>query len=99
MNSTGKRNLLRDLRIYLNITWEDAELDKKIMGLAARGMVAIDRDGGQEYNYLQEAPPRQLLFDFVRYGRDDALEQWRINFGPELRTLAADTLVKGVGEE
>ena len=93
MNETERNEILADLRIYLGITWEDPDLDKKLTGLAERGISEINRAGGQEYDYTKEAAPRQLLFDYVRYGRDDALDQWEINFGRALRTLAADTAV------
>jgi len=93
------KKLLEDLRIYLGITWDDEDLDKKILGLAERGMTAVDRAGGREYDYLKEASPRQLLFDYVRYGRDDALDQWAVNFGSELRTLAVDNYVDNYVEK
>ncbi len=91
--------LLRSLREYLQITWRDAELDRVISGLAMRGMAFINRFAGKTLDYADESMHRQLLFDFVLYARDGALEAFGKNYSTELNTLAVDSLVDYDGGE
>lgn len=72
--------LLADVKAYLNITWDDEATDTKISGLIASGMVYLDGKYGGEANYTADGLPRTLLFEFVRYGRDAALDVFENNY-------------------
>jgi len=72
--------LLADVKAYLNITWEDETTDTKIGGLIASGMVYLDGKYGGEANYTADGLPRTLLFEYVRYGRDAALDVFENNY-------------------
>ncbi len=79
--------LLIATRNYLNITWEDEAGDEKISGIILRGIKYIDGIAGQELDYTEEDKARQLLFDYCRYVRSDAFEEFQRNFLHELLSL------------
>ena len=72
--------LLADVKNYLNITWDDEATDNKISSLIALGQVYLNDKGGAELDYLAAGYPRLLLFDFVRYARDEALDVFENNY-------------------
>lgn len=72
--------LLADVENYLGITWNDQATDARISGLIASGMVYIDGKNGVAANYTADGLPRTLLFEYVRYGRDGALDVFENNY-------------------
>lgn len=72
--------LLEDIKNYINITWNDEATDKKIGGLIASGMVYLDGKYGEAADYTADGMPRTLLFEYVRYARDSALEVFENNY-------------------
>lgn len=80
-------NLLTDVKNYLDITWTDDALDKKIEGIILRGMKYIDTLSGNTEDYTLEEKPRELLFDYCRYARSHGLEDFKNNFKHELLSL------------
>ena len=79
--------LLQDVRNYLDITYEDAEGDKKLIGIIARGLKHLDEIAGKEQDYQPEDQPRALLLDYCRYARNNVLELFEENFRSELIAL------------
>lgn len=79
--------LLEDVKNYLDITWNDAGTDKKLTGIIARGMKYIDGVAGAVLDYTIEDKPRELLFEYCRYVRSNALEMFKTNYLHELLTL------------
>lgn len=86
--------LLAAVRNYLDITWEDAESDQKLSGLLARGQRYLDRVAGCALDYRVEEKPRELLFDYVRYVRSNALSDFQNNYLHELLALQMDEEVR-----
>ncbi len=86
--------LLKDVKNYIDMTWEDPESDKKLSGIIARGMAYINRIAGSEQDFTEEAKPRELLFDYVRYVRAGALDEYAKNYLPELLALQIDRKVE-----
>lgn len=72
--------LLEDVKAYLGITWSDEAADKKVSGLIASGMIYLDGKYGEPVDYTKDGMPRTLLFEYVRYGRDYALDVFENNF-------------------
>lgn len=72
--------LLADVKAYLNITWADEATDNKIGGLIASGMMYLDGKYGGQADYTADGLPRTLLMEFVRYGRDAALDVFENNY-------------------
>jgi hypothetical protein len=79
--------LLPSVRNYLDITWTDAATDEKVLGGIKRGMNYIDRVSGVENDYTIEDSPRELLFNYCRYDRSGATNEFRRNYAPELNIL------------
>ena len=71
--------LLPDIRRYLDITWADEELDKKIQDLTADGIFYLNDKLGEPGDYTVPGYPRQLLKEYVRYARDAALDVFENN--------------------
>lgn len=86
--------LLNDARNYLDITWEDEDTDKKLDGILRRGMSYLDGKAGAKLDYIEEGQPRALLFDYARYARANALDEFAGNYLHELLGLHLEYRVK-----
>lgn len=84
---TIPEGLLKDVKIYLDITWDDNHTEDKLRGIIQRGMKYIDRVAGGEQDYSIEDKPKELLLDYCRYVRSNALEEFQNNYLSELLTL------------
>ncbi|HHY28086.1 MAG TPA: hypothetical protein GX523_15325 [Desulfitobacterium dehalogenans] len=89
--------LLEAVRNYLDITWEDPAGDEKLSGIIARGMRYLDKTAGAELDYTVEDKPLELLMDYCRYARSNALEEFQGNYLHELLSLQIETAVKAGG--
>lgn len=79
--------LLYDIRLYLDITWEDGSTDMKLIGIIERGIKYINRLAGGELDYSVEDKPKELLFEYCRYVRSNALSEFMNNYLSEILTL------------
>lgn len=79
--------LLDAVRNYLDITWTDDAGDAKLSGIIERGTKYLDNIAGEALDYTVEDAPRQLLFDYCRYVRSNALEEFANNYLHELLSL------------
>lgn len=86
--------LLEDVKIYLDITWVDDATDKKLTGIIERGIKYIDRIAGTPMDYSIEDKPKELLLDYCRYARSNALEMFQTNYLHELLSLQIDKEVE-----
>lgn len=85
--------LLTSVKNYLDITWVDAAGDAKLSGIIARGMKYIDKVAGAVKDYKVEDKPLELLMDYCRYARSNALDEFQINYQHELLSLQIETEV------
>lgn len=74
------RTLLDDIKSSLNITWSDKATDDRVGGFIRSGIAFLNKKCGCEADYLSEGYPRMLLFEFVRYARDNALDVFEDNY-------------------
>jgi hypothetical protein len=79
--------LLLEVKNYLDITWEDDAGDTKLSGIIARGMKYLDSVAGEALDYTVDDKPKELLLDYVRYVRSNALDEFQINYLHELLSL------------
>ena len=86
--------LLDAVRNYLDVTWTDDAGDEKLSGIIARGMKYLNSVAGTELDYTIEDKPRELLFDYCRYVRSNALDEFQTNYLPELLSLQISEEVK-----
>ena len=89
-----KLELLDAVKNYLDITWEDPAGDEKLSGILARGIKYINSVAGAELDYTVEDKPRELLFDYCRYVRSNALDEFQNNYLHELISLQISQEVK-----
>lgn len=76
--------LLDDVKNYLDFTWDDPEGDKKLSGIISRGILYLDRIAGTALDYTEEGLGRALLFDYARYVRANAYDEFQKNYQHEL---------------
>ena len=79
--------LLKDVKDYLDITWVDETTDNKVTGIIERGIKYIDRIAGSVMDYTANDKPKELLLDYCRYARSNALESFQTNYLHELLSL------------
>jgi len=91
--------LLEAVRNYLDITWTDEAGDEKLSGIIARGMKYLDSVAGADLDYTVEDKPRELLMDYCRYVRSNALDEFQTNYLPELLTLQIQKEVEAYAAE
>ena len=72
--------LLYDIKIALNVTWDDAATDERLLGLIQDGRAYIDDKLGEAGDYMRPGYPRTLLKEYVRYARDEALDVFENNY-------------------
>lgn len=72
--------LLADVENHLNITWQDEATDRKIRNLVQSGIAYLNGKLGEAGDYLSPGQPRTLLFEYVRYARDEALDVFENNY-------------------
>lgn len=81
------QDLLDAARNYLDVTWEDPEGDIKLYGILQRGMRYLDHAAGMPLDYGEGTAARALLFDYTRYVRAGALQEFGKDFSSELLGL------------
>lgn len=84
--------MLEELKYHLKITWneEDTELEK----LLNRGKKALERIFGLKINYEENEDVKELLFNWCRYSRNNAIEYFQGNFLNEINTIAFSLAVE-----
>lgn len=90
--------LLQAVRNYLDITWEDSDTNAKLEGIIERGIKYLNKVAGAELDYSIEDKPRELLFDYCRYVRSNALNEFATNYQHELLSLQISKEVEAYAE-
>jgi hypothetical protein len=91
--------LLDAAKNYLDITYEDLASDTKLEGILSRGISRIDSIAGAAQDYSKEGEARALLFDYARYVRAGAMDEFFTNYRSELLSLQINTIIPEVIEE
>lgn len=90
--------LLADVKNYLDVTWADEATDQKYLGFIASGTAYLDRRAGETLDYNTDGSDgRTLLFEYVRYARDGAMDVFENNYLHLLLDLQNDRRVKAYG--
>lgn len=84
--------MLEDLKEYLQITWADEDAD--LLKLIERGEKYLCRLTGTSLIFTVEDMPKQLLLDYCRYSRNNALEFFQENFASDLLLLQIQEGIK-----
>ena len=88
------KKLLPDVRNYLDITWKDATGDKKLNGIIKRGAAYLQRLTSRPLSFDEGTYERSLLFDYCRYARAGALDEFVKNFQTDILTFRQDEAVR-----
>lgn len=85
--------LLRDVKAFLDVTWQDPATDKKYTEMILSGMAYLDGKYGAEADYTVTGEPRTLLMEYVRYARDSALDVFETNYQNRILAMQNDRKV------
>lgn len=80
MSGEALEALVAEIRNDLDITWADTALTAKLRRLTRSGIAYLDDKLGAPGDYQKDGYPRTLLFEFVRYARDNALDVFEENY-------------------
>ena len=83
MSENDLSKLLKDVRNYLDITWDDPKGDEKLLGRIKRGMASLVGKIG-ECDFLGDTQERTLLFQLVMYEYSGELQQFWENYKSEI---------------
>lgn len=84
------KTLLEEIKNYLDITWDDPATEQKLEGLIEAGVNYLERKAGETLDFSGQPDALMLLKDYVRYGRDAALDVFEVNFRPLILALQHD---------
>lgn len=90
--------LFADVKTNLDITWEDEALDRKIRGFVRSGVTYLNSKLGESADYESDGYPRMILFEFVRYARDGALDVFETNYQSMILAMQNQRAVKSYAE-
>lgn len=77
--------LLAVAKNYLDITWDDVDVDLKLAGQLSRGMDYItSKTGVQASAFEEEGREQELLFNYVLYDRAGALNEFKKNYQSDI---------------
>ena len=91
--------LLADVKTMLNVTWSDEGTDKRLTILIQNAMDYLNDKLGAPADYGQPGYPRSLLFEHVRYARDEALDVFENNYRGLILAMQNQRLVKNFVEK
>lgn len=72
--------LFADITAELGITWQDDVTERKVRNYIRSGMTYLNGKLGEPADYEADGYPRTLLFEYVRYARDGALDVFENNY-------------------
>lgn len=85
--------LLADIKTMLQVTWDDPATEARLTILAQNGMAYLNDKLGIPADYSQPGYPRALLFEYVRYARDEALDVFENNYKALILAMQHERLV------
>lgn len=90
----GEKEILSEIKNYLDITWNDEDTDKEIYRIMKNGMARLDSLAGKEMEYAQEGTSKELLFEYCRYARNRMLEYFEKNFQSRILSMVMESEVE-----
>lgn len=88
--------LLEEVKGYLKITWNDE--NSEIESLIERGKKYLSRLIGTSLIFEEDNLPKQLLLDYCRYAKNNALEFFEENFSSDILLLCLEEAIKDMEE-
>lgn len=90
--------LFEDIKDYLDYTWQDDALDRKYRSFIRSGMAYVNGKYGESADFESDGLPRTLLFEYVRYARDGALDVFENNYMSMILAMQNDKAVSRYAE-
>lgn len=84
--------MIEKLKKYLNITWEDDDIDNRLEELLEQSKTSLNSLIGVELDY-EDKELEELLFNRVRYAYNNSIEYFEENFHSQILRIQ---LIKGV---
>lgn len=91
--------LFLDIKADLDITWEDEATNRKVKNYITQGMSFINDKLGKPGDYSVDGYPRTLLFEYVRYARDKALDVFEANYKSMILAMQNNRKVSAYAEK
>lgn len=91
--------LLAAVKNYLQITWTDTETDNRLTLLIQAGAAYLDSKLGEAGDYTVPGFSRTLLLEYVRYGRDGALDVFENNYRAMILAMQHERMVDNYVDE
>ena len=85
--------LLAAVKTYLQITWTDEATDARITQFIYAGEEYLNDKYGDTLDYSSPGMAQSLLFEFVRYARDGAMDVFENNYRSLILALQHDRMV------
>ena len=86
--------LLKEVKDYLKITWNDEVTNSNITKFILQGIETINGLVGVDIDYDKDLESRSLLKDYCRYARHYSLEYFEDNFQKTILRLQINYAVK-----
>lgn len=99
MDEATQSALLLDVRNRLDITWDDPDTNRKVLSWIEDGVAYLNSKLGTAGDYESPGFPRTLLFEYVRYARDAALDVFENNYQSLILGMQNDRKVGAYGLE
>lgn len=84
--------LLDELKLTLDITWEDDLTNRKLAGILSRAQTELNDYAGTEIDFQSETAERQLLFDLCRYIYNNAAEDFETKLSAKSNAAESSSL-------
>lgn len=85
--------LLEDVKVFLGVTWSDNFTDNRLTMLIEAGAAYLNQKNGEAADYTVSGLPRSLLFEYVRYARDGALDVFENNYRSMILAMGHERMV------
>ena len=90
--------LLTDIKADLGITWKDDVTERKVQNYIRSGIAYLNGKLGTSGDYEADGYPRTLLFEYVRYARDGALDVFENNYMSMILAMQNERVVRDYAE-
>lgn len=93
MDAATLTALLEDVKVFLGVTWSDNFTDNRLTMLIEAGAAYLNQKNGETADYTASGLPRSLLFEYVRYARDGALDVFENNYRSMILAMGHERMV------
>lgn len=89
-----KDAVLKEVKNYLDITWEDKGLDAKINGFIMTGVRKLDRLSDQKNEYSEGSQEKSLLFNYCLYAFNGKTNEFDVAYRKDIMEFVLDNEVR-----